>query len=152
MEVFSFKKLSVYQKSVVFVKNTYMLLRKFPKEEQYALCDQLHRAAVSITSNIAEGSSRFSKKEFAHFLEISYGSLMEVMSQLEVALQLGYITQDDLSKMEASAEEIAKMLNALRHSLNSTSTQSQLNSTQSQLKRVINIYDKRDNFDGFLRF
>lgn len=122
MEVFSFKKLSVYQKSVVFVKNTYMLLRKFPKEEQYALCDQLRRAAVSITSNIAEGSSRFSKKEFAHFLEISYGSLMEVMSQFEVALQLGYISQEDLSSMEVSAEEIAKMLNSLRRSLNTPST------------------------------
>lgn len=117
MDVFSYRKLGVYQKSRSYVKFVYGLLRKFPKEEQYALCDQLRRAVVSVSSNLAEGSSRYSKKEFAHFVEISYGSLMEVMSQLELSVDLGYISQDELSSAEIISEEIARMLNSLRHSL-----------------------------------
>ena len=74
------------------IKEVYRLLKKFPKEEQYAMCDQLRRAAISITSNIAEGSGRNSFKEKVHFLEFSYGSLMEVLSQMDVACDLEYIT------------------------------------------------------------
>lgn len=123
MEVFSYRKLAVYQKGRAFVGCVYQLLKKFPKEEQYAICDQLRRASVSVTSNLAEGSARYSKKEFAHFVEISYGSLMEVMSQLEVSSDLGYITEEDLFSIEESASEIARMLNSLRQSLlNSPST------------------------------
>ena len=95
MDVFSYRKLGVYQKSRTYVKFIYSLLKTYPKEEQYALCDQLRRAVVSVSSNLAEGSSRYSKKEFAHFVEISYGSLMEVMGQLELSMDLGYITKED---------------------------------------------------------
>lgn len=130
MDVFSYRKLGVYQKSRTYVKFIYSLLKTYPKEEQYALCDQLRRAVVSVSSNLAEGSSRYSKKEFAHFVEISYGSLMEVMGQLELSMDLGYITKEDLSSAETMSEEIARMLNSLRHSL--LASNSTKNSTNSQ--------------------
>lgn len=91
MEVFEYRKLIAYQKAKEVVKKTYKLLKKFPPEERYAMCDQLRRASISVTSNIAEGVNRFSVKEKAHFIEIAYGSLMEVSSQFEVAEELGYI-------------------------------------------------------------
>ena len=68
MEIFGYRKLIAYQKAKDVVKKTYKLLKKFPIEERYAMCDQLRRAAVSITSNIAEGVNRFSVKEKAHFI------------------------------------------------------------------------------------
>jgi four helix bundle protein len=95
----------------------YALLKKFPKEEQYALCDQLRRSAISVCSNVAEGSSRSSKREFAHYIEISYGSLMEAQSQLELSQMLGYISDYDLKEIEVHTDEIARMLSGLRSSL-----------------------------------
>ncbi|MBR6272145.1 MAG: four helix bundle protein, partial [Bacteroidales bacterium] len=83
MEVFGYRKLIAYQKAKALVRKTYQLLKRFPAEERYAMCDQLRRASVSITSNIAEGVNRFSVKEKAHFIETAYGSLMEVSSQFE---------------------------------------------------------------------
>ena len=72
---YDYKQLDVYIESKRLVKMVYELLRKFPKEEQYALCDQLRRAVISVPSNIAEGLGRYSVKEQVHFLEIAYGSL-----------------------------------------------------------------------------
>ena len=85
----TFRNLNVYIKSKELVKQIYELLKKFPKEEQFALCDQLRRAVISIPSNIAEGSGRNSQKDQAHFYNIAYGSLMEVVSQLQIAMDLG---------------------------------------------------------------
>lgn len=79
MEVFSYRKLIAYQKGKEVVKRTYQLLKKFPAEERYAMCDQLRRASVSITSNIAEGVNRFSMKDKVHFIEIAFGSLMRCL-------------------------------------------------------------------------
>ena len=116
MEVFTYRKLLVYQRSKDFVRQVYCLLKLFPKEEQYALCDQLRRASISIASNIAEGMGRSSLKEQVHFIEIAYGSLNEVMCQLELAADFGYITMEDLNTLEVQYEEIAKMLSGLRKS------------------------------------
>ena len=91
----SFRQLNVYVKAKELVARVYKLLKKFPREEQFALCDQLRRAAVSIPSNIAEGCGRETQKERMHFLTISYGSLMETLSQLDVACDLGYITNQE---------------------------------------------------------
>lgn len=115
--VFSYRKLKVYDKARKWVLMVYALLKKFPKEEQYALCDQLRRSAISVCSNVAEGSSRSSKKEFSHYIEISYGSLMEAQSQLELSQMLGYISDYDLKEIEVQTEEIARMLSGLRCSL-----------------------------------
>ena len=80
------------------------------------MCDQLRRAAVSITSNIAEGVNRFSVKEKAHFIEIAYGSLMEVSSQFEIAEELCYISSEDRLSMDMLIEEDARLLSGLLNS------------------------------------
>ena len=105
-----------YQKAKEVVKKTYKLLKKFPAEERYAMCDQLRRASVSITSNIAEGVNRFSVKDKAHFIEVAYGSLMEVSSQFEIAEELGYITAEDRLSMDQLIEEDARLLSGLLNS------------------------------------
>lgn len=117
MENFAYRSLLAYQKGKEVIKQTYRLLKKFPKEEQYTLCDQLRRASTSITSNIAEGMTRHSGKDKSHFLEISYGSLMEVSSQLDVALDLGYISPDDLRLMDNLVSETARLISGLKRSI-----------------------------------
>ena len=116
MDYLGYRKLDAYNKAQEVVKNVYVLLKKFPKEEQFALCSQLRRAAVSITSNIAEGVTRYSYRDKVHFLEVAYGSLMEVMSQLEVAYSLGYITQSDLQNIELLVVQVARLLTSLQYS------------------------------------
>ena len=116
MEVFGYRKLVAYQKAKDVVKRTYKMLKKFPAEERYAMCDQLRRASISITSNIAEGVNRFSVKDKAHFIEIAYGSLMEVSSQFELAEELGYITTADRQNMDVLIEEDARLLSGLLNS------------------------------------
>jgi four helix bundle protein len=95
----------------------YALIKKFPREEQYALCDQLRRAAVSIPSNIAEGMGRVSDKEKAHFLEIAYGSLMEVECQLDIALKLNYITENEYLEIDKESVELERLLSGLHSSV-----------------------------------
>ena len=107
MEVFGYRKLIAYQKAKEVVKRTYKLLKKFPVEERYAMCDQLRRASVSITSNIAEGVNRYSVKDKSHFIEVAFGSLMEVSSQFEIAEELGYITTEDRMSMDELVKEVA---------------------------------------------
>ena len=85
------------------------------------MCDQLRRASVSITSNIAEGVSRYSVKDKAHFIEMSYGSLMEVSSQFEIAEDLGYITPDDRLSMDQLIEETARLLSGLQKTYKASS-------------------------------
>ena len=116
MEVFSYRKLIAYQKAKEVVKRTYQLLKKFPAEERYAMCDQLRRASVSISSNIAEGINRFSVKDKAHFVEMAYGSLMEVSSQFEIAQELGYVSSEDRLSMDMLIEEEARLLSGLLNS------------------------------------
>ena len=116
MEVFGYRKLIAYQKAKEVVKRTYKLLKKFPSEEKFAMCDQLRRASVSITSNIAEGVNRFSVKDKARFIEIAYGSLMEVSSQFEIAEELGYITAADRLSIDQLIEEEARLLSGLLNS------------------------------------
>ena len=116
MEIFGYRKLIAYQKAKEVVKKTYKLLKKFPVEERYAMCDQLRRASLSVTSNIAEGVNRFSIKDKAHFIEIAYGSLMEVSSQFEIAEELDYITTHDRLNMDQLIEETARLLSGLLNS------------------------------------
>jgi four helix bundle protein len=110
----SYKKLDVYAKSRQLVVTVYSLLKHFPAEEKYALCDQLRRAVISVPSNIAEGSGRTSAKDQAHFFEMAFGSLMEVSCQMDIACDLGYIEQLELTQVEEQAHRIAAMLSGLR--------------------------------------
>ena len=113
---FSFEKLNVWQESRNLVKDIYLLLREFPMEEKYALCDQIRRAVVSVPSNIAEGAGRMSPKEKSHYIEIAFGSLMEVYCQIQIARDLDYITEEKLTIVRNRVLRISKMLNALRKS------------------------------------
>lgn len=115
MKVNTFRDLEAYKEGKELVKEVYRLLKKFPREEQYAMSDQLRRAAISITSNIAEGSGRVSNKEKVHFLEFSYGSLMEVLSQMDVACDLQYITIDEFNNIEVLVENVGRPLSGLKN-------------------------------------
>ncbi|MBO4249719.1 MAG: four helix bundle protein [Paludibacteraceae bacterium] len=125
MEFFGYRKLVAYIKACEVRRNVYRLLKSFPKEEQFALCGQMRRAAVSVTSNIAEGMTRYSIKDKSHFIEISYGSLMELMSQLEVAYEESYISQQEFENLEVLVAETARLLSGLQKSFN-VPTDSQL--------------------------
>lgn len=116
MDVFGYRRLIAYQKAKEVVKRTYKLLKKFPVEERYAMCDQLRRAAVSITSNIAEGVNHYSVKDKSHFIEVAFGPLMEVSSQFEIAEELGYITTEDRMSMDELVKEDARLLSGLQSS------------------------------------
>lgn len=114
-QYFTYRDLRVYQHAKDYVIFVYALLKQFPKEENYALCDQLRRACVSIPSNLVEGMSRTSSKEQLHFIEFAYGSLCETMFQLEIAHELNVISEDDLKQAEVRTTAIAQMLSGLRN-------------------------------------
>ncbi len=118
--VFRFEKLEVWQKAVEFADRVYEVTRGFPDDERFGLISQMRRSAVSISSNIAEGSGRLSDKEFARFVEIAYGSLMEVISQTQVAVRRTFLEQQTRNKLYERAEELARMLSGLRSSLQRT--------------------------------
>ena len=111
---FSFEGLEVYQAARLLLRDVYRLQQKFPKTEIYALGDQIRRSASSVTSNIAEGSGRNSNKEKVHFIEIAYGSLMEAFSQLQIAQDLGYLTEQDIDTIRPQFISVAKMLSGLK--------------------------------------
>lgn len=112
---YDYKQLDVYIESKKLVKMVYELLRKFPKEEQYALCDQLRRAVISVPSNIAEGLGRYSIKEQVHFLEIAYGSLREVDCQMDIASDLGYVTNIETAELFEQINKVGAILAGMRN-------------------------------------
>ena len=113
---YGFEKLDCWQEARKLVKAVYQLLKKFPPEERYALCDQLRRAVVSIPSNIAEGNGRMAIKEQIHFLEIAYGSTMEVYTQLQLAVDLDYISDEDFKAVKPIIFNTSKLISGLRSS------------------------------------
>lgn len=115
MNRYSYKNLNVYQEAKMFVVAVYKLLDSFPDSEKFALCNQIRRAAISVTSNIAEGVSRTSNKEKIHFLEIAYASMMEVDSQLDVSIELGYITIEQYELINKQINNIGRQLSVLRN-------------------------------------
>jgi four helix bundle protein len=110
---YAFEKLEVWQKSRLLVKKVYMITEKFPIEESYGLTSQLRRASVSVSSNIAEGSTRWGKRDKARFYEIAYGSLIEVMNQLILSADLDFMDEDELDAIKPQINEISRMLDAL---------------------------------------
>ena len=122
IRIMKFKNLIVYQKSKELVKQVYALLKQFPDDERFALCGQIRRAAISIPSNIVEGMARLSTKDQSHFLNIAYGSLMELYAQLDIAHDLGYVNDDDFAKIEVNIEEIDKMIVSLTYIRKQTSS------------------------------
>src|SRR5438034_8968451 len=118
--MFNFEKLDVWQKAIDFADLIYNETRRFPAEERFGLTNQLRRAAVSISSNIAEGSSRSSKTDFARFTEIAAGSLFEAVSQSFIARRQSFSNEDQFRTIYTDAEQLSRMLSDLRKSLLST--------------------------------
>ncbi|KKU20752.1 MAG: S23 ribosomal protein [Candidatus Nomurabacteria bacterium GW2011_GWA1_46_11] len=114
--MFQFEKLILYDQAVNFSKYIYTLTKKFPKDEIFGLTNQLRRAAVSISLNIAEGSSR-GKKDFSHFLDLSRGSCFECVAALKIAKGCGYIIDDEYNQNYQKCEEISRMISGLKKSL-----------------------------------
>ena len=117
MDDFYFRQLRVYINSKELVKHVYGLLKKFPEEEKYALCNQIRRAVTSIPINIAEGFGRFSSKEKTHFIEIAFGSLTEISCELEISYELNFITKEEYEEAEKQIIIISKQLSNLHKSV-----------------------------------
>ena len=119
MKSSDYRQLKVWQKAMDLTVEIYNLVKKLPREETYALSDQMRRAVVSIPSNIAEGQGRNSDKEFINFLSIARGSLWELETQIEICERLHYIDSELASKVYSLTTEVSKMLNSLSNSLKS---------------------------------
>jgi four helix bundle protein len=111
-----YEKLRVWHSAKELAKMTYSITGSFPPSERFGLTSQINRAAVSVMSNIAEGSSRGSRKDQAHFSEIAYGSLLELACQLQLAHELRYFSDELLRTVRKDIFEVSAMLNALRNS------------------------------------
>ncbi|MFM9984787.1 MAG: four helix bundle protein [Flavobacteriales bacterium] len=135
----NFRELKIWQRGIELSVMIYEISNDFPSEERYGLCSQLRRASVSVPSNIAEGSSRNSQKEFIHYLSIASGSCAEVETQLEIAKRLGFVNEAQLATPLNETREIQKMIYSF-----SASIESKL------LKKIKNqITDKLQIFIGF---
>jgi four helix bundle protein len=115
--MFNFEKLDVWQKAIDFADLVYNFTRNFPADERFGLTNQMRRAAVSISSNIAEGTSRMSQTDFARFIEIATGSVFEVVSQAFIGRRQGFLVEEDFGALYSAADEIGRMLSGLRKSL-----------------------------------
>jgi four helix bundle protein len=134
MLAMSFKKLQIWQRGFALARETYRLTVAFPKEEAYGLTSQMRRSAVSIVSNIAEGSQRGSDRDFANFILIARGSLAELETQLLLVAELGYANPANVETLLSKLDELSRMLHAFHAKLKSHS--SQLKAHNSQLSSL----------------
>lgn len=125
---YSFEKLNVWQNARKLSLKIYQITEKFPQDEKYGLTNQIRRAAVSIPANISEGTSRLSSKDQAHYTNIAYSSLMELLSHLYIALDLNYIDEIKFNELKLKIYEISNQLNSLH--------KSQLNKNSSTTKQL----------------
>ena len=117
MYTFSFEKLNVWKDSVKLVKDIYMITESFPDKEKFGLISQIRRATISISSNLAEGLTRDTKKDKKRFITIAYGSTMEILNQLIIAKELDYISEERYLATRGEIEKISNKLNALKKSI-----------------------------------
>ena len=115
--MFKFEKLEVWQNAIELADTVYTVTRAFPAEERFGLTNQMRRAAVSVSSNIAEGSSCLSNVDFARFVEIATGSLFEVVSEAIVAKRQKFLEDQELARIYQAAETEGRMLSGLRRTL-----------------------------------
>ncbi len=114
MAVRSHRDLTVWKRSIQLVKEIYRVSRAFPETERYGLTSQLTRAAISVPANIAEGNARGTRRDYAQFVSIARGSLAEVETYLIIAVELGYVSSDEVKELNNELDEIGRMLTALR--------------------------------------
>ncbi|MEP5254629.1 MAG: four helix bundle protein [Winogradskyella arenosi] len=112
-----FKDLQIWKRSRLFCSEIYAITSKFPDSEKFGLTNQLRRASVSIPSNIAEGSSRDSNKDFARYLQISIGSAYEIETQLFISADLNFILDNELESCLSELSEIIKMISKFKSTL-----------------------------------
>lgn len=108
-----FRDLIAWQKSMALVTDVYRATEAFPGKEIYGLTNQVRRASVSVPSNIAVGKGRLSKKEFVQFLSQARGSLLEAQTQLEIARNLGFLTENSFQDLDLKAQEVGRIINGL---------------------------------------
>jgi four helix bundle protein len=116
IHIFGFEKLKVWEEIRSLIKSIYLLTKKYPDDEKFGLVGQMRRAIISVSSNLAEGTSRTSSKDQAHFYQLSYSSLMEVLSQLIVSKDLNYIDDVGYNGVRSKIESVSFLLNQLRKS------------------------------------
>jgi len=116
----SYRDLIVWQKSIELAKQLYRLTAKFPNDEKFGLISQIRRAAVSVSSNIAEGQARNTTGEFIQFISHAEGSAAELDTQLYLSIELGFVTSMEAAPILALIDEIRRMLNSLRRRLSQT--------------------------------
>jgi four helix bundle protein len=119
MKAHQFRKLTIWQRSMVLVTKIYAFTRKLPRKEQFGLIDQIRRAATSIPLNIAEGSGSSTNQEFLRFLYIGKRSAYEVITGLEITKNLHYGTQEEINRLIEETQEICAMIEGLVKSLKS---------------------------------
>ncbi len=117
MFVYPFEKLQAWHVAQSLVVKLYTVTSKFPSEERYGLVQQIRRAAVSISSNLSEGSGRFSVKDQGHFYSMSYSSLLEVLNQLFIAKQLSWLSPEDYTELRGQIEQLSAIITALRRAV-----------------------------------
>ena len=115
--MFNFEKLDTWNEAIAFADVVYQLTRNFPAEERFGLTNQMRRAAVSISSNLAEGCSRWSRADYARFVEIATGSLFEVVSQATIGRNQGFLDPSACQQVYDAAEKQSRLLSGLRKSL-----------------------------------
>ena len=113
----NFRQLQIWKEGMEVTKQVYQLLVKFPPSEKFGLVSQISRSAVSVPSNVAEGSSRSSDKEFAHFLSIALGSLFELETQLLLSIELEIINKDEIGSIIENIIQLQKKISAFRKTL-----------------------------------
>ncbi len=116
-ELFGFEKLDVWQYAKQLTVSVYKITNDFPDNEKFGLINQLRRAAVSVSSNIAEGSARVSRKDQAHFFHLAYSSLMEVLSQIIISSELKYIEKSIENEFRGEIIKLSKKINSLRNAV-----------------------------------
>jgi four helix bundle protein len=114
MKTYSFESLKAWQTSKKLAKIVYQATRNFPKEERYGLTSQMRRAALSVPTNIAEGSGRITGKDKAHYTAQSYGSLMELLNHAIIAHELSFLETDQLTAIRTQIDQVAPLLSGLR--------------------------------------
>ena len=126
----SHKNLDVYKISLQLIKEIYKLTKTFPREELFVLVSQIRRAAISVCSNLAEGASRISKKEKKRFYEISRSSLVEIDTQMEIAIILDYYKKGQMRELEGHLESTFRMLSKIINNLHKSPTSHSPNPTR----------------------
>ena len=113
---FSFEKLQVWQEARTLAKDVYTITKTFPADERFSMTQQIRRAATAVSANLAEGTTRTSAKDQAHFTTIAFSSLMELLNHLIIASDLGYISEDQLSGFRKKIQRLSVRLSNLKNS------------------------------------